>query len=219
MPKTRSGEREIPLADRMIEVIRHQKDNSVASSQGYIFISKKGMPINKHLDRVWARALRKAGMRHPPSYQLRHTFATQCIINGLPLPYIAKILGHSTIDTLIRHYTGWIDSATKQHDALLRDSFRQTIAKTESKRNSAKHKPPKLGSKLNYLLVKKAQLLSSRRKMGQTRGFEPPRAGTTTRSLNHLATPAIYLYILKLVSISPVPIIKKPMPQSQLFES
>jgi integrase len=148
LPKTRSGEREIPLADRVIEVLRHQKDNSVASSQGYIFISKKGTPINKHLDRVWARALRKAGMRHRPSYQLRHTFATQCIINGLPLPYIAKILGHSTIDTLVRHYTGWIDSATKQHDALLRDSFRQTIAKTEMKRNGVKKKPPKLGSKL-----------------------------------------------------------------------
>lgn len=82
----------------------------------------------KHLDRIWARALRKAGMRHRPSYQLRHTFATQCIIKGSPLPFIAKVLGHSTIGTLIRHYAGWIDQATKEHKRKLVESFRMTVA-------------------------------------------------------------------------------------------
>ncbi|MFX7776418.1 tyrosine-type recombinase/integrase, partial [Acinetobacter baumannii] len=72
---------------------------------------------------MWARALKAAGIRHRPSYQLRHTFATQCIIKGLPLPYVAKVLGHSTIDTLIRHYAGWVDNVTKEHDEILKQAF------------------------------------------------------------------------------------------------
>ena len=67
-------------------------------------------------------------MRHRPSYQLRHTFATQRIIKSFPLPFIAKVLGHSTIDTLIRHYAGWIDQATKEQERKLVESFKMTIS-------------------------------------------------------------------------------------------
>ena len=66
----------------------------VTPKDGYVFVDPNGQPINKHLDRVWRRALKLAGLRHRPSYQLRHTFATQAIIKGLPVPYIEKVLGH-----------------------------------------------------------------------------------------------------------------------------
>ena len=40
------------------------------------------------------------------------------------MPYIAKIVGHSTIDTLIRNYRGWIDAYTKQNNSKLVEAFR-----------------------------------------------------------------------------------------------
>jgi integrase len=130
-PKTKSGERTIPIAVPVkLELERMKEEQTVISLQAYVFTDKKGQPINKHLDRIWERALRAAQLRHRPSYQLRHTFATQCIIDGLPLPYIAKVLGHSTIDTLVRHYAGWIDDATQEHDALLRKLFDKKEKKT-----------------------------------------------------------------------------------------
>jgi integrase len=136
-PKTPSSERVIPMMDRVAQCLDdHRKKHHaviVLEYKDYVFTTKKGEPINKHLDRIWHRALRKAGLKHRPSYQLRHTFATQCIIKGFPLPYIAKVLGHSTIDTLIRHYLGWIDSATKDQDAKLKHAFREAFVPANPK--------------------------------------------------------------------------------------
>jgi len=123
LPKTRSAERKIPMTPKVVQALNQQRGLDIKSIGDYIFLDKKGKPINKHLDRIWSRALRKAGLSHRPSYQLRHTFATQCIIKGLPLPYIAKVLGHSTIDTLIRHYASWIDEATAEHEEKLKIAF------------------------------------------------------------------------------------------------
>jgi integrase len=127
-PKTKAAKRTIPLAPQVVQVIRHLKKSAVYSIDGYVFTKPNGEPIDKHLDRIWSRALKKAGLKHRPSYQLRHTFATHCIINGLPLPYIAKILGHSTIDVLVRHYAGWINDATKQEDDKLKEMLKKLSA-------------------------------------------------------------------------------------------
>lgn len=123
LPKTKSGERVIPMTPPVREALAELKGRTLVSLNDYVFTNKKGKPIDKHLDRIWARALKKAGIRHRASYQLRHTFVTQCIMKGLPLPYIAKVIGHTTIDTLIRHYLGWIDAASKEHDDKLKAAF------------------------------------------------------------------------------------------------
>jgi len=125
-PKTPSSIREVPIVSPVEDALTDLKQRSVASLDAYVFTTKRGQPIHKHTDRVWSRALKKCGMRHRRSYQLRHTFATQCIIKGFPLPFIAKVLGHSTIDTLIRHYAGWIDTATPEHFEKLRSAFGMT---------------------------------------------------------------------------------------------
>ena len=108
----------------MIQPLIGDNKHVLRSKDGYVFVDPKGQPIDKHLDRIWVKALKRAGMRHRPSYQLRHTFATQAIIMGFPVPYIAKILGHSTIDTIIRNYTGWIDAYTKENDSKLSNAFK-----------------------------------------------------------------------------------------------
>lgn len=65
------------------DALEHTKQNITASLDGYVFTTKSGQPIDKHLDHVWRTALRKAGLRHRPSYQLRHTFASLCLENGV----------------------------------------------------------------------------------------------------------------------------------------
>lgn len=127
LPKTRSSQRVIVMTKPVVEALVALKDSTLVSKDGYVFTKKDGQPIDKHLDRIWARALKRAGLRHRPSYQLRHTFATLCIVKGFPLPFIAKALGHSTIDTLVRHYAGWIDDASKSYEAQLREAFRMPV--------------------------------------------------------------------------------------------
>src|SRR5262249_31557483 len=55
-------------------------------------------PIEKGLDQVWAKALKKAGLRHRPSYQLRHTFASLCIQQGIAPGWVAQTLGHTSLE-------------------------------------------------------------------------------------------------------------------------
>jgi integrase len=125
-PKTKSSKRTIPLAPRVMHLPPELKNSrGITSSDGCVFTKPNGEPIDKHLDRIWARTLRKARMRHRPSYQMRHTFATHCIIKGLPLPYIAKVLGHSPIDPLVRHYASWISDATGSRTISSRICLRQ----------------------------------------------------------------------------------------------
>jgi integrase len=65
-------------------------------------------------------ALTHAGLRRFTIHQLRHTYATLLIKAGVPLPYISKQLGHSSIKITVDTYghlvpcetllgqTGWI---------------------------------------------------------------------------------------------------------------
>jgi len=135
-PKTKSSERLIPMTARVKEALEALQKKAVttldplaAIEQDYVFKSKKSEPINKHLDRIWATGLRKAKLRHRPSYQLRHTFATHCIERGLSLKYIADTLGHTTIDTLVRNYSGSITADKKQNDAKLKAAFQPEVVR------------------------------------------------------------------------------------------
>jgi integrase len=134
LPKTKSSEREIPMVPLVeSELMRLKDSKDVVAISEHVFLTKSGNPIDKHLDRIWTRGLKKAGMRHRPSYQLRHTFATHCLVKGLPLPYVARLLGHSTMDTTIRHYASWVDSATAEHDNKLRAHFTTAVETTGHK--------------------------------------------------------------------------------------
>ena len=102
----------MPMTPQVVAVLEALSNEPVVSQQGYVFVDKKGQPVDDHMDRVWARALRNSSIRHRKSYNLRHSFVTECIFQGLALPYIAKIIGHSTVDTLVRLYPGWLSDAT-----------------------------------------------------------------------------------------------------------
>ncbi len=132
LPKTDSSERLIPMLEIVEHTLtEHKNARKTVSLKDYVFTRPNGEPIDKHTDRIWARALKAAGLRHRPSYQLRHTFATQLIIKGAPLGYVARILGHGTIEVLVRHYARWIDSASKEQD----DRMRQLFGKVPQKEN------------------------------------------------------------------------------------
>jgi len=126
-PKTPSSKRTIPLNDRALEAFEQAKTRAVATLADYVFVDKAGLPVGKHLYRAWKAALLKSGIRHRPSYQLRHTFISQCLLKGLPVQYVAKIVGHSGIETTVRNYARWIDSSTAEYDSRLREAFAKPV--------------------------------------------------------------------------------------------
>lgn len=127
LPKTNSSKREVPMFSPVREVLLTLKRNSPAHVDGYVFLTKKGQPIDKHMDREWRMALRKAGVRHRPSYQLRHTFASLCLQEaGIKPGEVAAYLGHSNLQTTYKHYARFIKGDSRESVNRI-EAFIQTL--------------------------------------------------------------------------------------------
>jgi len=122
-PKTPSSKRIIPLCDKALEAFKEAKSRPVGALGDYVFTDKKGQPIGKNVYRVWKAALSGTGIRYRSSYQLRHTFISQLLLEGLPIQYVAKLAGHSGIETTVRCYARWINSETAAYDIKMRAAF------------------------------------------------------------------------------------------------
>lgn len=112
-PKTRSSNRRIPLSGPAQAALATQRQYSHSDEHNYVFITRKGEPITKHMDLMWKRACIRAGVRPRPQYSLRHTFASLALAAGETPAFVARVLGHSTMETLYRHYARWIPNADR----------------------------------------------------------------------------------------------------------
>ncbi len=56
----------------------------------------RGLPL-------WYRARREAGIEDVRLHDLRHTVASQAALNGVPLPVVARLLGHSNVSMTMRY--------------------------------------------------------------------------------------------------------------------
>jgi integrase len=114
--KTKSSKRTIPMFSIVRQALLELKKNPTQHVEGYVFLTKHGQPYDKHVDREWRTALKRAGVRHRPSYQLRHTFASLCLQNGLQPTWVAKTLGHTTPQITFKHYARFIDDASNENE-------------------------------------------------------------------------------------------------------
>ena len=53
--------------------------------------------------RLWGTVRKRCGFEDVRCHGLRHTFASQAVLNGIPLPVVAKLLGHSTVSMTLRY--------------------------------------------------------------------------------------------------------------------
>ena len=52
---------------------------------------------------LWYRVRREAGLEDVRLHDLRHTVASQAAMNGIPLPVVARMLGHSDVSMTMRY--------------------------------------------------------------------------------------------------------------------
>jgi integrase len=97
-PKS-NRERHIPLDINVYELLYPTRKNS-----GFVFLSPYGEPFTCHrLINDLAKLCAKAGIRQIGWHVLRHTFATNLAMLGVPLSTVQALLGHSTISTTMRY--------------------------------------------------------------------------------------------------------------------
>jgi integrase len=89
------------------------------------------------------RALDAAGMTGIQFHSLRHSFATRLLMSGMPMQVVAKILGHSSLRMIERHYGHLTDDHMKEQmgalpSAGLNRAAKDTGAKVVRMRNARK---------------------------------------------------------------------------------
>jgi integrase len=56
-----------------------------------------------HITYYWHRVRKRAGLEDVRLHDLRHSFASRALALGEPLPMIARLLGHTKIQTTARY--------------------------------------------------------------------------------------------------------------------
>ena len=61
-----------------------------------------GRPRCNHL-KLWNRVRERAGLSGVRLHDTRHTYASQAVMKGVPLPVVARLLGHSHVRMTMRY--------------------------------------------------------------------------------------------------------------------
>ncbi len=83
------------------------------ATNDYAFISKTGGPVNRHFftRRIWPLILDKAEVKYRKLHTIRHTTLSMALEQGLTVPQVADIAGHSSPATLMKTYAHVINRA------------------------------------------------------------------------------------------------------------
>lgn len=97
----------LPAAKEAVLAMRSLNTNKTE----YLFVTPDGQRWrdDQQLRKgSWIPALKRAGVRYRNPYQTRHTFASKLLMLGEPELLVAKLLGHSTVEMVRRHYGRFI---------------------------------------------------------------------------------------------------------------
>ena len=125
--KTKNAYRTLPLAEDTIGVLEAQRKKTGSSS--WVFPSPTGVPIfPDSVLHMLHRVLKGAGLPRVRFHDLRHTFATLALQNGVDVKTVSGMLGHFSagfpLDTYAHVTTASQRQAAKTMDGILSGSLR-----------------------------------------------------------------------------------------------
>ena len=94
--------REVPLSEEVLAMLRSLPEP--ASPSALVFGHPSGRMYNRN-EMKWPlwRACKAAGLRKIGWHALRHSFASQLVMRGVPLKAVQELLGHRDIRTTMRY--------------------------------------------------------------------------------------------------------------------
>ena len=110
--KTKNSYRAVTISQQAIEVLKTQK---AKTNDEYVFPSPNGGPISPDsVNNMLKRVLARAGIPKVRSHDLRHTFATIALQNGVDIKTVSGILGHFSAGFTLHTYAHVTTSAQKE---------------------------------------------------------------------------------------------------------
>ena len=98
LPDSKTGPRSVEMTEEVVEIIESMIR---LSNCELVFPGRYGRQIA--LVKVWWKVRTRASLDNVRLHDLRHSFATTAAMHGVPIPVIARLLGHSTIWTTTRY--------------------------------------------------------------------------------------------------------------------
>ena len=114
VPKTKSSIRTILLPPEMLELLREMKKTA---KYDWIFPSpvKEGEPRNPTaITKRFRLMLERAHCKHVRFHDLRHTFATMALENGMDVKTLSAMIGHVSSETTLNIYSHVTDTMRAQ---------------------------------------------------------------------------------------------------------
>ena len=152
-PKTQTSIRTIILPADILKMLAEYKQTI---NSKWLFPSpvKEDMPRNPSAVRkILDRILVKSGCKHIRFHDLRHTFATTALANGMDIKTLSAIIGHNSAETTLNIYTHITDEMQRDaankieqgimQNASVSDRNKKTPDKTAKTPCEAKFEPVK----------------------------------------------------------------------------
>lgn len=97
-PKTFASERTIPICNELLSLLHKYLVEST-----YVVNDNKLMEPRTYQYK-FKKILQVLSIQERPFHTIRHTFATNCITNGMDIKCLSEILGHSDVKTTMNKY-------------------------------------------------------------------------------------------------------------------
>ena len=110
--KTKNSYRTVTISQQAIEVLKQQK---AKTNDQYVFPSPNGGPISPDsVNNMLKRVLERAGIPKVRFHDLRHTFATIALQNGVDIKTVSGMLGHFSAGFTLDTYAHVTTSVQKE---------------------------------------------------------------------------------------------------------
>lgn len=136
-PKTKSSIRTVVLPPSLVEVLKEYKETV---NSKWMFPSPQNPDVPRYptsVSDILSTLLKRAGCKHVRFHDLRHTFATMALENGMDVKTLSAMIGHVSAATTLDIYSHMTD--TMQMQAAV--NIDRKIGKTDAKMPEVKETP------------------------------------------------------------------------------
>ena len=102
LPDTKTGQRNVSISSRVIELLRRIHDYTGNRKGGLVVPSRTGRRLSG-LNLTWKNIREAVGIPDVRLHDLRHSFASDALMGGVPLAIVGEMLGHRQPSTTKRY--------------------------------------------------------------------------------------------------------------------
>ena len=123
--KTKNSYRTVTIGPDAVGILKEQKEKT---EDEYVFPSPNGGPISPDsVNHMLHRVLKRAGLPQVRFHDLRHTFATLALQNGVDIKTVSGMLGHYSAGFTLDTYTHVTTPAQREAANTMGNILQQTI--------------------------------------------------------------------------------------------